>query len=681
MSKSKTVATAAAAADSAPDGAQPSRAFDNIAEQFAPLDQIGIAPENLRAAEGPDEDIGQLAETLFVGGQVFPLLVRPGRGKKEQPFMALDGRRRRFGFLALVESGRIPADHPIRIKVLTEPAQQVAAAMLPNTEHLAPDLVDVIGAVGRLQRRKMSPGEIARALGYPVKDIQGWAVLADLDRSVLTGLRDGRITLKQAKLMTRLTADDQKQLADHARTYGSLYDHLVRQRVDGAVITVADRRVRLAGLDNYRAAGGRVDSDLFGELPDTLLDQPILQQVWDAQVQPVVDLLQGEGLQVLVGGFRGQIPEGFRALPYVYGDERADEDQAELDAAETRAQSAQAAVTALAAITAETRDLVLAAVVSDLDYNRLLHPDAIVAISVFAHPRLGCEVVFHRLDAPEPEVEADETEDDETEAAASSPNGAVRRSGDVDIPRVELDTSVSTHALNERYTDVATRGLIRAVADDPQAALILLVARLFVGVALTRSGDKTESICTVQAEAYRRYGFDPIAALDGDVVDRLEAHRQAYLAAGVRPIPWVASLSHGARMSLLAELVGVTLNGREFATHSLRHGARAEALEVTDLTGYDLLNYWTPDLEFFAAHNKRQLLAMTEAMGADVAPAAALKKGDLAAYVTEGAAEHRWAPDALSWRKPPQVDAEAVADGDADLSEPSSEEVVQPVAA
>ena len=639
------------------DVTQPNTAFDNIPEQFVPLNQIGVAPENLRAAEGPDEEIPQLAETLFVGGQVFALLVRPGRGKKEEPFMALDGRRRRFGFLALAADGRISADHPVRVKVLTDPALQVAAAMLPNTEHMAPDLVDVIAAVGRLQRRKMSPSEIARALGYTVKDIQGWMVLANLDGSALVGLRDGRITLKQAKLMTRLTAEDQRQLAEHARTYGSLYDHIVRQRVEGAVITVADRRVRLAGLDNYRAAGGRVDSDLFGELPDTLLDQPVLQQVWDAQVAPVIELLRSEGLEVFVGGYRGQIPEGYAPLPYnVYGRERSEDDQADLDAREARASAAQSAVSALAEITAEGRCLVLEAVTADLDYRRGLHTMALAAATVLPHPRLGVEVVFHIADEPEPE--ADETSDDADAASAASTDCGLRRSGDVDIPRVELDSSVSTHALNERYTDVATRGLVRAVADDPQAALILVVARLFANVALTGSGDKTESISTLQAEAYRRYGVEPIAALDGDVADRLEAHRQAYLAAGVRPIPWVASLSHGERMSLLAELVGMTLNGREFATHAKRYGARAEALEVTELTGYDILNYWTPDLEFFAAHNKKQLLAMTEAMGADVAPAAALKKGDLAAYVTEGAAEHRWAPEALSWRKPVETSSD-----------------------
>ncbi|HEX7944488.1 MAG TPA: chromosome partitioning protein ParB [Phenylobacterium sp.] len=642
------------------DVAQPNTAFDNIPEQFVPLNQIGVAPENLRAAEGPDEEIPQLAETLFVGGQVFALLVRPGRGKSEEPFMALDGRRRRFGFLALAADGRIPVDHPVRVKVLTDPALQIAAAMLPNTEHVAPDLVDVIAAVGRLQRRKMSPTEIARALGYTLKDIQGWAALADLDKAVLVGLRDGRITLKQAKLMTKLTADDQRQLAEHARTYGSLYDHLVRQRVDGAVITLADRRVRLAGLDNYRAAGGRVESDLFGELPDTLLDQPILQQVWDAQAQAVVELLRGEGLDVFVGGFRGQIPEGYRSLPYVYSDERSEEDQAELDALEARASAAQSAVSVLAEVTAETRRLVLEAVTADLDYRRGLHTETLAAATILPHPRLGVEVVFHIVDAPEPDVTTDVETEDDTPTVSAEPG--VRRHGDVDIPRVELDGSVSTHALNERYTDVATRGLIRAVADDPQAALILVVARLFANAALTGSGDKTESISTLQAEAYRRYGAEPIPALDGDVVDRLEAHRQAYLAAGVRPIPWVASLSHGERMSLLAELVGMTLNGREFATHAKRHGARAEALEVTDLTGYDILNYWTPDLEFFAAHNKKQLLAMTEAMGGDVAPAAALKKGDLAAYVTEGAAEHRWAPEALSWRKPVDVSDEADAE-------------------
>jgi ParB family chromosome partitioning protein len=645
--------------------AAPSTAFDAIPEQFVPLNQIGVAPENLRAAEGPDEDVPQLGETLFVAGQLLPLFVRPGRGKKESPFMALDGRRRRFAWLALVDQGRIAADHPVRVKVLTERELQVAATFLPNTDALTPDLVDVITAVGRLQQRKHSPSEIAKALGRTRDEVMGWGLLAELDKTVLEGLRDGNVTLRQAKLMTKLSAEDQRQLADHARTYGALYDHAVRSRVSGAVITIADRRVRLAGLANYKAAGGRVESDLFGETPDILLDQPVLQQVWDAQVQPIVEALRAEGVEVFISDFRG-VPEGFTALPFAYNidvPEDLEERIAELDTGQV---AAQAAVEALGEITPQNHPLVAAFVLAALEYRRLLHAEPISAVTLTPHARTGVEFTFHTVDVPV-EVSADEVvEDDPQEDDRREAETGLRRHGDIDVPRVELDSSVSTHALNERYTDIATRGLIRALADDPQAALTLLVARLFANVALRSSASTNLSISTIEADAYSRPGHEPAPSLDGDVIARLEARREAYLAAGQRPIAWIGSLSHGERMTFLAELVAMTLNGREFAVHAVRHGARAEAVELTERTGYDIRSYWTPDVDFYAAHNKAHLLGMLETMGAEVAPAAGLRKADLAGFVTEAAAERGWAPDALSWKAPPLTEAEAAQDDGGD---------------
>lgn len=654
--------------------AAPSTAFDAIPEQFVPLNQIGIAPENLRAADGPDEDIPQLAETLFVAGQLLPLFVRPGQGKKEDPFMALDGRRRRFAWLALLDQGRIAADHPVRVKVLTDKDLQVAAAFLPNTEPLTPDLVDVITAVGRLQKRKLSPTQIAKALGRSRDEVLGWSLLAELDKTVLTGLRDGRITLRQAKLMTKLSAEDQRQLADHARAYGSLYDHTVRNRINGAVITIADRRVRLAGLAAYKAAGGRVESDLFGETPDILLDQPILQQVWDAQVQPIIDALRAEGLEVSVSDYRGPIPEGFTALPPAYNVDVPDDLADGLADLDTQQVAAQAAVEAVGELTDETRVLVLSFVLAALAYRRVLHVEPISAVTLIPHGRDGVEFSFHTL-----EVEVEETPDDEeAETQERSLDGGggdagFRRHGDVDIPKVDLDPGVSTHALNERYTDIATRGLVRALADDPQAALSLLVARLFASVGLHSSADTNLSISTIDAEAYRRPGHEPIPNLDGDVAARLAARREAYLASGLRPIAWIGQLSHGERMTFLAELVAMTLNGREFATHAARHGARAEAVELTELTSYDIRTYWTPDLDFFVAHNKGQLLGMLEKMGAEVAPAAGLRKADLAAYVAEAAAEHHWAPDALSWKAAVAEVADQEAEADVEAEEGPAE--------
>ena len=79
-------------------------------ERTVRLGDLGIARENLRHGEPPDDDIPTLAATLKAAGLLQRLTVRPGRGRTEEPWMALDGRRRRLAFGLLLEAGEIDED-------------------------------------------------------------------------------------------------------------------------------------------------------------------------------------------------------------------------------------------------------------------------------------------------------------------------------------------------------------------------------------------------------------------------------------------------------------------------------------------------------------------------------------------------------------------------------------------
>ncbi|MEH6666108.1 MAG: ParB N-terminal domain-containing protein, partial [Brevundimonas sp.] len=102
-------------------------------ERTIRLGDLGVARENLRHGQPPDDDIPILAATLRAAGQLQPLTVRPGRGRKEEPWVALDGRRRRLALGLLLEAGDIDEDYPVRVYVETEPARQAAAVLRTNT--------------------------------------------------------------------------------------------------------------------------------------------------------------------------------------------------------------------------------------------------------------------------------------------------------------------------------------------------------------------------------------------------------------------------------------------------------------------------------------------------------------------------------------------------------------------
>ena len=623
------------------------------------LGDLGLAKENLRYDEPADEDVTQLADTLLAAGVVIPPIVRPGR-KGEQPHMALDGRRRRMGLLLLRDRGDITDDYEVECLLAETKAQQAAAILLPNTEHAPVHIADVIIAIGRLRKAKMDTAAIAKSLGYAELEIKRLEALAAVDPMVLKALRQGKLTLKQVRLFARLPDKAQQKEIAQTALHGYFHDYQLRAVVENGRVTIDDERFVLVGRDRYVAAGGRISSDLFGELPDALLDPEILQAAWRERVQPIVDHLQAGGLEVFIGREGGYAaPEGFSRLGYVY----------ERDLAEAQRTALADARDRVGDVAAELQGLDPAADETPAALCPLIDALAVQAGAPLTRSRIGAVLLtpgagdfgvaatFFSVPLPVEELpdEVEEADDDEPEAAVG---GYGRSSADVEAPKAEVDMEGVSHVLHETRTDVATRGLIRDLADDPSVALTVLVAQLFKELALHAASSAGTSALQISGTRYGRPGTTPIAALDGEVRTRLESRRSAYKASGLRPIPWVETLPHGEKMALLAELTAISLDLREGRTTSLRDAARAEAAEIAALCGADIAAHWTPDEPFLAVHSKKQLLGLLDEMEVKDDRAKSLKKDDLVAFVVEAAAERQWAPAVLSWDRAVAAEAE-----------------------
>jgi ParB family chromosome partitioning protein len=644
-------------------------------QTVVPLHDIGIAPENIRAKEPADEGIPQLAETIAVADVIVPLCVRPGR-KGEKPFMALDGRRRLFGLELLLEAGRIGAAHPVRCDVFESKAAQAAAAVLTNAERWPIHIADVIVAIGKMRKSKMDSASIAGALGYDELEIRRLSALAGLHPKALKALRQGRINLKHARQLARIP--DQKEQGDIAQTAldGHFQDYQLSNRVERTRTDVNDARFALVGMARYTAAGGRVESDLFGELPDVLLDPDTLTELWRGRAESIVQAFQTAGLSVYIGGEKGfRAPDGFFNLPYVYQGDLTEETKAAYRAAQAH----------VALMTTDLREIDLSGEAAADTVMLALHARMEVAHIPLGRTTLGAVILFPDAEDgvaasffanPAPAAEVGDEEDDSEEAGGGF--GAESRYGrvhdDVEVPQADVDVAGASHVFHETRTDVATRGLIRDLADNPGAALTALLAQLFKHLALHGGVSAETSAVTISATRYSRGQTPAIPALDGEVRARLEARRADYKASGLRPIPWIETLAHGEKMALLAELVAISLNVREARTSSIRHAARAEAVEIAGLCAADISAHWTPDADYLALHTKKHLLALLAEMEVDDPRAKTLKKDELVVFVAEAAAERQWAPAALSWDAAEIVIAEEEDDTHADEGEDPSPE-------
>jgi ParB family chromosome partitioning protein len=223
------------------------------------------------------------------------------------------------------------------------------------------------------------------------------------------------------------------------------------------------------------------------------------------------------------------------------------------------------------------------------------------------------------------------------------------------VPKVKIDTARKSNACHLRITDTATRGLIRDLADNPAAALTVLIAHLFkVMVIKSHQPETQESALNIRAEPYSLTNTQAISLLDGEVRSRLKARCDAYAASGLRPIPWIETLAFGERMAFLAELAALSLHLREDRTDGIRGVARAEAAEMAQLCHADIAQHWTPDAEYLSVHSKAQLLVMAGDMGLDDPLIDRMKKSELVARLVQAAAERGYAPRALDWRQSPE---------------------------
>jgi ParB family chromosome partitioning protein len=633
-------------------------------ERTVRLGDVGIARENLRFNEPPDDDIPTLAATLKAAGQLQRLTVRPGRGKKEEPWMALDGRRRRLALGLLLDAGDINEDYPVTVCVETDPARQAAAVLLTNIA-VPVHVADIIAAIGRMLKSKLTVSSIARALGYAEIDIKRLAALAGLPSAALVALKAGRMTLKQAKLLTRLPDKaEQAELAEAALDGHGFQDWRITERLDDSRVTTRDRRCALVDLAAYGEAGGRTEADLFGELAPVLLDPDILTTIWMKRARGIAAIFEAEGITVHVTvGPEPELPEDLEALGYVYGGRLPSEEMARYRAQrEVFNERTEAARLALAEATdPEVIDAAIIAMIRARVISDQTGCGGRVVTTMVMWPASGVGVDIRCYTPEEPEIEAAD-EADETDTAARVAALPAYVPPEVEAP--EPDTEGVNHVLHAVRTDVATRGLIRALADDPGASLTALIARLFNVLVRRTSIARSDSALAILATGFNPTGGRVIEALDGEVRQRLDDRRAAWQASGETVIAWVHALPHGEKMGLLAELTAISLDVREERTFQIRRSARAEAAELAALCNADITLHWTPDAPFLQPHSKGLLMGMLEMMGSEDERARTLKKSELVDWVVEQAAARTWAPASLSWMASPENDGDDDVDGD-----------------
>ena len=625
-----------------------SQSSDNQ-DRYAPLRDIGIAPENPRAGvTDQEDDIADLAESLHpeAAGQQYPLLVRPGKGKKEQPLMALNGSRRWRAFQALVARGDITLDHLIKIDVKTT-EQEIAGALVAANGHAKPNSpADDLVAIKRMLDRKMSVDKIARALNQDPADIRKQAVLASLPESAIEAFRQKRITIKTMKLLAQIADPAERQKMADMMLSQYVYEHTLSDIVKSSALGLSSNVMQVIGVDEYKARGGEVQTDLLGELPERATDKVLIATMLAERLQPIIDELAALGLNVSTSLQNSSSTPDGATSPWIYS--RTSDERQAIKALEEALRLAESSYQG------ECQGFVF-----DLDRLRavILAKMAVAEAELSPMPlRFAClhagtdkipvGIKFFTGTADETAWKAStrvsnaKAEVDKA-AAISLTEGKTNR-------RISVDIAGETHVYHAAATTIATRALQTSLSTNFRTSQIVVTAQLFRSVLIPASRD---GFLRFSGDRDLTRSYQSTEGIDTTLIEALHLHRENFQASGLTLIAYIADLDYDAFTTLFSQLVAFSCDVPEAKTDMLQKRARADAGEIADMLAHDVRTYYLPDAALLSKATKGKLQAYARELGIpeDDQPT---KKADLAQLVAERGYQANWAPAALSFGAP-----------------------------
>lgn len=198
----------------------------------------------------------------------------------------LAGLRDETGKVGIVAGGRrlralaLLQDDPrfLAIPVKMAADEETAAVWAAAENHARADLhpADEIRNYAQLSARGVAVAAIAIAFGTTKAHVKRRLRLADLPEPVMQALRNDKIGLSDAACF--VVCDDlgrvEEVLAQVIRNPNTHSEESIRRMLKAGAVRDTDRRARFVGVPAYRAAGGRISSDLFGG--EVYLDDPAI---------------------------------------------------------------------------------------------------------------------------------------------------------------------------------------------------------------------------------------------------------------------------------------------------------------------------------------------------------------------------------------------------------------------
>jgi ParB family chromosome partitioning protein len=602
--------------------------------RFIPARSLTLSPLNVRKSI-TEEGIEQLAELIAAEGVLQNLNVyeQEADGSRTTYAVVAGGRRWRALNL-LIAQKRIGADFPVPCMIVSyDRAVQISLSENSGREPMHP--ADEFEAFRQLIDAGQSIEDVAARFGVTPLVVQRRLKLANVSPKLIAWYREEELTLEH--LMAFAVTDDHerqeqawKGLKSYERTPCG-----IRQALTAHEVSARAPVARFVGIKAYQKAGGVVRRDLFEQEDEgVMLDGELVRRLAAEKLEKHAKRLKAEGLTWV--DVRPDFDYASRAsYSRVRTTLRArnDDEQRQLDTLRATEEQVQVELEAMDAegegydaLVAQLEDI--GSRIDTLEEQRAIQDPEQQAIAgaVVSIGRDGKVAIERDLLRAEDAERFDRTQ------------GVPERDTSPEAPRLHSTTLV------ERLTAQRTLALQAELVQQPMTAAIALTHRLVLST-FYGDGFKTgESAVRVEVGSTR------LAAYAAELADtaaqaRLEAQRKVHEQALPRDskdlLGWIATLSGGDLLALLAYCVAVTVDGVQSKEGPCAADALAKFVKL------DMHRWWKPTAEnYFRSIPKSQILAViSEAVSPPAAAELAkLKKEALAQAAERKLTDNRWLP-------------------------------------
>ena len=618
-------------------------------EVSVPLDSLIKSPLNVRTVPYSAESVSELAESIKGVGLLQNLVVHTLPGDR---YGVAAGGRRLAALNMLAERGIIPADWPVRVKVIPQELA-TAASMTENGHRRDMHPAEQIAGFRAMAQEGKTPAQIGDLLGYSPRHVQRMLKLADLAPVILDALAEDRITTEHCQALA-LENDTARQVQVFEAACQSGWGGKPDVRVIRNLITESE--VAVAGNSKFRFVGAdafspdELRTDLFSDDGDGYVDRVALDAALLEKLQAVAEhLREAEGWEWCAGRMEpvGECREDagtYRNLPEPEAvlteaeEERLNELMARYDALENQCEESDL-------LEAEMK------LMRCMAKARAWTPEMRAGGGVVVSWRYGNVCVQRGVQLRSEDDAADDA--DRTEQ--------VQEKASVE----EISLPLLTKMSSER-----TLAVQAALMQQPDKSLTLLAWTLCLNVFGSGAYSKPAQI-SLECKHYSLTSDAP-SGKEGAAFLALMAEK-ARLAA-LLPEGWsrdmttFLSLSQEVLLSLLSFCTACSLNGVQ--TRECGRTSRSPLDSLESAIGFHMRDWWQPTKANFFGHLKKpQIIAALNDAGLSGAArdAEKMKKGDAAEHAEFHMKDNRWVPGWMCSPRP-QTDATERADNLADAA-------------